>query len=225
MEVVVPEMGDFVSSGRLSLRSNLATQHLRVAVRDAQSAHAVEQANDTTQLGEWFDDIMMYVPVAVVMAAAALEANSNEIIKDILDKSKNVQLSGTQTMRLMDLKEDRSGGALEKYRKLAAILGKTPVVGSVAWGNAKLLFLFRNRFMHFKPAWDNETDVHDGELVKGLKKVIPISPVYQSGFMFPYGFLTYGCAKWAVESAVKFSAEFATLIGVGDRFAGGSNLP
>jgi hypothetical protein len=67
--------------------------------------------------------------------------------------------------------------------------------------------------------------VHDGSLVRGLKTRISVSPAYQSNLMFPYGFLTYGCAKWAVESAVKFSAEFSTLIDVGDRFAGKSDLP
>jgi hypothetical protein len=88
----LPEAPDFFTA-KLSIRSNFATQHLRVAIRDARNAHAVEQANDTTQFGAWFDDMMMYVPVAVVMAAAALEANSNEIIQDVLDGSTRVQLT------------------------------------------------------------------------------------------------------------------------------------
>ena len=90
--MIVPELGDIMSGARLSLRSNFAINHLRVAIRDACSAHAVEESNDTTKFGAWFDDMMMHVPVAVVMSAAALEANSNEIIQDILDKSTSVQL-------------------------------------------------------------------------------------------------------------------------------------
>jgi hypothetical protein len=43
--------------------------------------------------------------------------------------------------------------------------------------------------------------------------------------MFPYGFLTYGGAKWAVESAVAFSTEFSALVDVRDTFAGKSDLP
>jgi hypothetical protein len=79
--------------------------------------------------------------------------------------------------------------------------------------------------MHFKPAWDNETDIHDSKLVRGLKTRVPIVHAYQTGFMFPYGFLTYGCAKWAVESAVAFSAEFSGLIDVRDRFVDCAILP
>jgi hypothetical protein len=121
---------------------------LRVAIRDARNAHAVEQANDTTQFGAWFDDMMMYVPVAVVMAAAALEANSNEIIQDVLDGSTRVQLTEGRKALLKDLKDDQSGNATGKCRKLALILDTTPATGSVAWQNADLLVKFRNSFMH-----------------------------------------------------------------------------
>lgn len=213
------------ASAKLSLRSNFAVNHLRVAIRDTQMAYAVEQSNDTSQFGSWFDDMMMHVPVAVVMAAAALEANSNEIIQDILDKSTHVRLTEAHNALLNDLRNDRSGNAMGKYRKLGLLLDKTPVTDSPAWQNADLLFRFRNSFMHFKPAWDSETDIHDGTLVRGLKNRVPITPAYQSNFMFPYGFLTYGCAKWAVESARTFSAEFCGLIVVKDRFAGGTVLP
>jgi hypothetical protein len=223
--VSVPELGDIMVGAKLSLRSNFAIQHLRVAIRDAHSAHAVEKANDTTKFGSWFDDMMLHVPVAVVMAAAALEANSSEIIQDILDKSTRVHLTDTRKALLEDLRDDRSGNAMGKYRKLSLFLDKMPAVGGTAWQNADLLFRFRNSFMHFKPAWDNEADVHDSKLVRGLKTQVPISPAYQTNFMFPYGFLTYGCAKWAVESAIAFSAEFCALADVTDRFAGKSDLP
>jgi hypothetical protein len=221
----LPELGDIMSSGRLSLRSNFATQHLKVAIRDARNAHVVEQANDIAQFGPWFDDMMMYVPVAVVMAAAALEANSTEIIQDLVDELTRVQPASVLLKGLKDLSDDRSGHAMGKYAKLAGLLNKMPNVSSPAWHDAELLFRLRNSFMHFKPAWDDQADVHDSKLVKELKARVPVTPAYQSNFMFPYGFLTYGCAKWAVGSATTFSAEFSALIGVGDRFAGGSNLP
>jgi hypothetical protein len=34
----------------------------------------------------------------------------------------------------------------------------------------------------------------------------------------PYGFMTYGCARWAVQTVLTFSAEFAKLLGVKDKF-------
>jgi hypothetical protein len=218
-------LDELTASGRLSLRSNFAVNYMRVAIRDAQAAYDVEQANDTNHFGSWFDDMMMHVPVAVVMAAAALEANINEIIQDILDKSPHALLTKGNTALLKDLKADRSGNAMGKYRKLGLLLDKVPITNSPAWLNADILFRFRNSLMHFKPAWDSETDIHDGKLVRDLKQRIPITPAYRTGFMFPYGFLTYGCAKWAVESARALSGEFCTLIVVNDRFSGTIVLP
>jgi hypothetical protein len=126
---------------------------------------------------------------------------------------------------LKDLKEGRSGKPTERYRQLALILEKIPTRGNTVWQNADLLLKFRNSLMHFKPAWDSETDIHEGKLVGELKKRVPVAPSLKPNAMFPYVFMTYGCAKWAVETARVFSAEFCALIGVGDRFAGGTALP
>jgi hypothetical protein len=220
----MPERGDAMSA-TMSIRSNFATHHLRAAIRDAHNAHVVEQANDTTNFGPWFDGMMMHVPVAVIMSAAALEANSSEIIQDRVDELLPLQPTSLLLKELKNLSSDRSGHVMGKYGKLAGLLNKTPNVNSPSWHNAELLFRFRNSFMHFKPAWDDQTDVHDSKLVKELKARVPVTPAYQSNFMFPYGFLTYGCAKWAVEIARDFSSEFCALIGVRDRFAGGAALP
>ena len=76
---------------------------------------------------------------------------------------------------------------------------------------------FRNEFMHFKPSWDSD-DIHGGNLVADLKKKIPVVGAYKSNFLFPYGFMTYGCARWAVQTVLTFSAEFAKLLGVKDKF-------
>jgi hypothetical protein len=83
-EATLPEQQD-TFTGKLSLRSNYAMIHYRAAAQAARVTHAVEQANDTSKHGAWFDEVMMHVPVAVIMAAAALEANANEIIQDNLE--------------------------------------------------------------------------------------------------------------------------------------------
>ena len=112
--------------------------------------------------GSWFDDMMRLVPVSIVMAGAALEASANELIQDIIDGS---SLSANEFRKLLleDLKEDRSGNAIEKYRQLALLFDKDPNIGDQYWNDAKLLVSFRNSFMHFKPAWDYD-GIHDGAL-------------------------------------------------------------
>ena len=65
----------------LSLRSNFAINHLRAAARAARDAYKIEQANAKAEFGPWFDEMMRLVPISVVMAGAALEANANELIQ------------------------------------------------------------------------------------------------------------------------------------------------
>jgi hypothetical protein len=202
----------------LSLRSNFAINHLRAAARAARDANDIEQANATAAFGPWFDEMMRLVPVSIVMAAAALEANANELIQDILDGSTTLLPTKGCRLLLVDLKKDRSGSATNRYWRLALLFDKEPDTGTAAWKDAKLLANFRNSFMHFKPAWDHEKATHDSDLVKALKSKVPVCPAYQSNFQFPYGFMTYGCARWSVQSVPAFSSEFSTLLGVKDTF-------
>jgi hypothetical protein len=81
--------------------------------------------------------------------------------------------------------------------RLALLFDKEPDTGQSAWEDGQLLVKFRNSLMHFKPAWDDE-DIHSGTLVKGLKSKVPVVNSWQGKFLFPYGFMTYGCAKWSV---------------------------
>ena len=107
-------MSQLTISAQLSLRSGFAMIHLRAAIRDALNAHSVEQNNDTSQFGSWFDDMMAYVPVVIISAAAALEASSNELIQDVLDGSTQYQLSEGNRLLLEELTKDRSGKAMVK---------------------------------------------------------------------------------------------------------------
>jgi len=209
-------MNDFFLA-KLNIRSNFAVSHLLSARRAACEACEIEQANVSADHGPWFDDMMRLVPVSVVMAGAALEASANELIQDIIDGS-ILSASKARKLLLQDLKEGRLGNAIEKYRQLALLFDKEPDTGNTYWNDARLLAKFRNSFMHFKPAWDYE-DIHDGALVGDLKVRIPIYRAYEDNFQFPYGFLTYGCAKWSVQSVLVFSAHFCALLGVKDRFS------
>jgi hypothetical protein len=108
---------------------------------------------------------------------------------------------------------------------LALLLDKVPDDSCATWEDANLLAQFRNRFMHFTPAWDHEKNIHEGDFVKEMRERVPTSRFYQSSFMFPYGFMTYGCAKWSIETARKFSAGYAALIDHPAKLTESSALP
>ena len=168
-------------------------------------------------MGPWFDEMLRLVPVSIVMAGAALEANVNEILQNIIDEHQQFSVTKSRLILLNELKEERSGNAPLKYRRLALLLDKEPVEGVEAWENAKLLVKLRNDFMHFRPSWDDD-DIHNGKLVDAMKKKVRIAEAYKQNFLFPYGLITYDCAKWAVQTVLALSADFSNLTGVPDRF-------
>ncbi|WP_140887077.1 hypothetical protein [Muricoccus nepalensis] len=204
------------ASATVSVRPNFALNHLRAAMRAARSAYEVEQNNVAAEFGPWFEDMLMLVPVSIVMAGAALEANANEIVQNILDGSTGLSVTEARKQLVIDLKEDRSGNSMDKYRRLALLFDKVPSKGEAAWQSAELLVKFRNALMHFKPAWDHEKDVHDGKLATALRNKIPTHPAYQTSFQFPHGYMTYGCARWSVLGVLAFSKAFSALLGVND---------
>jgi hypothetical protein len=116
--------------------------------------------------------MMQFVPVSIIMASAALEANVNETIKDFPDDHTKSLTIGRKYL-LKDLENDRSGNSVQKYRQLAWLFDKEPDTSTTTWDNAKLLVKFRNSLMHFKPAWDHE-EIHSGTLVTALKSKIPV---------------------------------------------------
>ena len=202
----------------LRLKTGFAFSHLQIATHSAQNAYKIEQAHAGEPFGEWFSGMMRVVPVSVVMAAAALEACANELLQDILDGSTHISLTSSRRKLLTELMEDRSGNATGKFRRLALLMDKDLDTGTEPWDNAKLLVKFRNEFMHFRPSWDDD-DIHTGGFVGEMKRKVPVVDAYKANFLFPYGFMTYGCAKWSVQTVQNFSAEFSNLLGVKDRFA------
>jgi hypothetical protein len=173
----------------LRLRSNFAVNHLIAAAKSARLAHEIESIHKGEPFGPWFDGMMREVPVAVIMSSAPLEASANECLQDILDGTGTNPLpTSSRTRLLKELRDDRSGNALVKFRRMALLLDKEPPEKRDQWRNAELLVQFRNMLLHFRPAWDDDA-IH-GEN-----------------------------AKWAVESVVMFSTEYAQSVGVADKFA------
>src|SRR2546421_12000980 len=90
------------------LKTGFAMSNLQIAAHSALEAYEIEQANATKLSDGWFDGMMRLVPVSVVMAGAALEANANELIQDILDGSVHSPPTASCKVLLKDLKDDHS---------------------------------------------------------------------------------------------------------------------
>lgn len=125
-----------------SLYSTYAVPHLIVARNAALRAHEVEQANADASFGAWFDEMMQLVPVSVVMAAAALEANANELLQDVLEDKVRPGLSQGRKQLVKELRDARNRNAVDKFKQLAFLLDEYPNIGTKAWKNARLLANF-----------------------------------------------------------------------------------
>jgi hypothetical protein len=217
----MPELREVLHlEDRLEVRQrfNFAIHLLRAAHQAAREAYDVENAHKNAEHGPWFDHMMRLVPTAVVMAAAALEANANELIQDLIDQIADESESKCKLL-LEDLKGERSGDAIDRHKRLASLLllDREPATGNSAWENAGFLVELRDSFMHFRPAWDQD-GIHSGKLAKFLRNKVPVASAFEKDFRFPHGLMTYGCAKWAVQSVLAFSSEFSALLNVKDRF-------
>ncbi len=197
------------------IRTTLAAHHLEAAAKAARRVHEVEAENAGAERGGFVGDIMQHASVSVVMAAAALEANVNETVSDILDGIAPLTITRARRELLADLR-GRMVGPEEKYRHLALLLDKTPDRGGAAWQDVLLLTRLRNDLMHFKPAWDDEA-VH-ARMLEMMRRRLGVSRFYRGGFVYPHGFLAYGTARWAVRTVLAFAACFSALVGVEDRF-------
>jgi hypothetical protein len=207
------------SSAVLRLRSGFTLPHLQAAISAAREAYKIEQEKRQAT-GQGFDEMLRSVPVAIIMASAALEASAHEHLQDILDRPAHFRVDESHRKLLVDLTNDRTGSALTKFRRLALLMSKDPDTGTAAWEDAGLLVDFRNAFMHFRPAWSDE-EIHKSKFVRQLEQKVPTLKAYKAdgNLYFPYGFMTYGCARWAVSTPFKFSSEFSKTLGVGDKLA------
>jgi hypothetical protein len=131
------------------VRRNFAGSHLQAAAEAARVAYGVEQNNGTSVHGPWYAEMMQCVPVAVVMADAALEASANESVQDILDGMTPLMVRTGCKLELKDLIGDRSGNSLGKFRRVGRLFDKIPDEGNLPWQDAKILVDARNALMHW----------------------------------------------------------------------------
>jgi DNA-binding transcriptional regulator YdaS (Cro superfamily) len=208
---------EFAVQATSRLKTGFAVNHLQAAVKAARDAHRIQSEHVGAAFGSWFDGMLQTVPVAIMMAAAALEANASESIEDILDGRANIPVTDSQKGLLGDVRRDKSESLAEKYRRLALILGKAPDRSKVIWEDIDLLTSLRDQITHCDSTWDYVQNRY-GKFSHRILTKVPVADAYEGRFAVPYGLMTYESSKWAVETAKGFSTEFSKLTGIIDRF-------
>jgi hypothetical protein len=183
-----------------SVRRNLAIVHLTGAASFARQAGQLETAEGAT-LQNTFDQVRQMVISCVLMSAAAVEANFNELMAD--EETPDWFLELIERRSIID----RHNAYLQYKTKQPFDGGRQPAQGFM------LLTTLRNALVHFKPDWDEVQEVH-GKIAKRLEGVFPLSPFVPAGTapIFPMRCMSHGCTEWAVKTAWNFVDDFATRL-------------
>lgn len=187
----------------LRVRRNFALSHLSAATSFTLQIEELERINVGKTFGPFFDEIQRYVSAAVIMSAAAIEANLNEVAED-----KRVD---QEFMNEIDRLP-----ALKRHQAFLEHLGKPKLnAGAEPCQSVQALIQFRNELLHFRPEWaDNETGRHR-RLGKQLSKVgFRMSPFLpDTEQVFPMRCMSHGCGEWAVKKSLQFIREFRERVG------------
>lgn len=207
-------LGRFTATATVDIRRNLSVQMLTAARKAARRVFDAEEANKQAELGAWFDDILIDVPIAVVMSAASIEACANEMIKNLLDDPEGHDLSEARVQLLTDVVERRAGNPKEKFEQVALILDHHLDTGVHQWDDLRLLQSLRSIFMHFKPIWDSEPIPSEKAFRAIVQRVGDICRFFPKEY--PYMVYTYRVARWAVCTVPAFTAHFSAQTGLVD---------
>ncbi len=198
------------------MRAYFSSYHLWAARHFAQLSHDIEDQHS----GDPKFDIRhrSYVTNSILSSVAFLEAAINELFQDAFDNhlgyleslDKKVVASFANFWRFSGEQDKQSPYSfLEKYQLALTIAHLEPFDKSLTpYQNVDLIRKLRNALIHYKPKTtgiDEEHPITD----KLRNKFAPNKLMEQSGNpFFPDKCLGYGCAKWAVDSALQFTNEF-----------------
>ena len=201
----------------------LSFSHIKAAAHFANLSYQIEDKYDESKSSsELLDKHRSYVIGSIITAVCYLEATINEVFTDVEDISSSNEWSPDVAKKMNEEWDNERGLQLIiKYeRALCIVKSKSFNRGAEPYQSAASLISLRNALIHYKPEWVgtgksyNET-VNERLRQKLEKKIKKLNPMTQEGSLFfPHRCLGYGCAKWAVESSVKFSDEFFSKIGL-----------
>lgn len=217
--------GKAVVSGGIeaTVKHNMARQHFAAARFFADSATHLEneicKGNLKDEIGK--PQHHAYVVGAIVSAVMGLEACINEIYLDACDRNHNKLAGlGESAMSLLALwwGEIEPRAILLKYQHALLLLGKPALPkGEHLYQDVDSLVHLRNALTHYKPEWDDSTDVH-ADLQSRLTGKFALNPLSTStNLWFPHQCLGSGCAIWSVSAVEAFVSMFCTRLGIPPR--------
>jgi hypothetical protein len=163
-----------------------------------------------------------YVTGCVFATVSFLEAQINEIFTDAADDKRDLiyplgdKIYLFAEMWKLGVPRTASYSILTKYEIALALAEKEPLDrGALVYQNAKLLIWLRNALIHYEPMSSTSTAESSQSQEEKFRGKFSLNPLTGSKTpFFPERCIGYGCAKWAVESGVRFVDHCCSRLGI-----------
>lgn len=210
--VLAASNADNVLTATVKVRSNFSVTHLLTAAHFSRMTAQVERDNEGKPFGDFYDEVIAYATACVLTSVAALESYANEMFTDYPIYFPNTD--GPLLQKLWGFYEAKP--LLDKFQ-FALFLRHAPELdrGARPYQDIDALITLRHALTHFKPEWDSE-QVQHGKVSSRLRGRFAPSPHYRCP-LFPKGWATAGCTKWAVDSCIEFVTRFEDQAGLDHR--------
>lgn len=211
----VSEQANASSTASARVISNFAWQHMKAATIFREHVLELEVAHASEGIGPHFELIRAYASACLMSTASSLEALINEYFID-----PNCRLRAT--FADFDREFWGRGGVemkpiLTKFQHALSLLGLQLIdeTGSIFQDTDALINL-RNSLVHYKPTWDPDQP-KKATLTSYLAGRYRISPFLtnQDDFITMQS-MSYGCCKWAIDTAFSFIHEFDNVAHLND---------
>lgn len=213
----------------IRMRAYLSSHHIAAAAHFTRKAKEIEADYDAEH-GQHGLFVLHrgYVMGAVLSSVAFLEAAVNELFVDAVDEhgGEIQRLAADTRIRLAQLWRfgaDRAS-MLNKFQlALATATGQAFDEGRRPFGVVRLLDQLRDRLVHYQPesliaGVEQPEQAHKVE--KQLRGKFALNPLMGRGNLFwPDKCLSYGCAKWAVQSSIAFADDFFSRLDLTPNYA------
>jgi len=206
-------------------RLYLSLQHIQSACLFARRSGQIEKEYDGNFSTELLTEYWAYVTASIFTAVSFLEATINELFADAEEKySENPLDSNTKALmadKWKSISEKRRTTMMDKFDIALTVAGK-PIFNpeEKPAQDVVLIVKLRNSLIHYYPEWMNDGTTASmittkKKFIKGLIRKFPTSPLMsKNNPFFPDKCLSYGCARWAVESSLAYSDWFYARLGV-----------
>jgi hypothetical protein len=206
---------NITSSASARAIANFAWQHMRAATIFRDHVHDLELAHAGSGLGDHFELIRSYASACLMSTASSLEALINEYFI-----APNCKLRST----FHDFDREFWGkggverwGIFVKYQHALKLLN-LPLMdeASDVYQDSDALINLRNSLVHHKPTWDPDQP-NKASLTSYLWGKYDISPFVSANDDFvTMQSMSYGCCKWAIDTAFAFIHEFDSKAHIDD---------